>query len=125
VHENAAVINFSGSSETMALFMLQQMTAAYGYVWFLPAFFTDRWWDTDRHRATSSTQNVPCTSAEMLSAIEGHFILTPGFLGEKNSQIVGNCTVENWVKAYVERLTPLVSDIRHFICIIIVINVDV
>jgi len=89
------------------------MTAEYGYVWFLPAWFTERWWDTDKHNAAFPTEKVLCTSTEMLSAIQGHFILTTAFLGEENSPIVGNCTVRNWLDAYLEHLQALVSFKRH------------
>jgi len=93
------------------------MTAEYGYVWFLPPWFTDRWWDTDKHNAAFPKEKVPCTSAEMLSAIQGHFILTTAFLGEENSRIVGNCTVGNWLEAYLEHLQALVSISRHCISV--------
>ena len=93
------------------------MTAEYGYVWFLPAWFTERWWDTDKHNTAFPTEKVPCTSMEMLSAIQGHFILTTAFLGEENSQIVGNCTVRNWLEAYLEHLQALVSVSTHSLCI--------
>ena len=91
------------------MLVLQGMTAEHGYVWFLPAWFTEQWWDTDKHNAAFPMEKVPCTSAEMLSAVQGHFVLTTAFLGEENSQIVGNCTVRNWLEAYLEHLQALVS----------------
>ena len=78
-------------------------------MWFLPALFTEQWWDTDKHNAAVPKQKVPCTSAEMLSAVQGHFILKTAFVGEENSQIVGNCTVRNWWEAYLEHLQALVG----------------
>jgi len=98
------------------------MTAEYGYVWFLPAWFTERWWDTDKHNAAFPTEKVPCTSMEMLSAIQGHFILTTAFLGEENSQIVGNCTVRNWLEAYLEHLQALVGVSRHSVCVCVCVT---
>jgi len=95
------------------------MTAEYGYVWFLPAWFTEQWWDTDKHNAAFPNEKVPCTSSEMLLAVQGHFILTTAFLGEENSQIVGNCTVRNWLEAYLEHVQALVGDSKHnasFLC---------
>jgi len=90
------------------------MTSEYGYVWFLPPWFTERWWNTDRLNAAEwATEKVPCTSAQMLSAVQGHFILTPAYLGEKNSQIVGNCTVHDWMEAYLEHIQALVSISRQ------------
>jgi len=112
-YKSAAIVNIDGLAKTVILFLLQQMTAEYGYVWFFPAWFTERWWDTDKHNAAFPNEKVPCTSAEMLSAIQGHFILTTAFLGEENSQIVGNCTVRNWLEAYLEHLQALVGVSRH------------
>jgi len=87
------------------------MTAEHGYVWLLPGWFTERWWDTDtdRHNGAFPSRRVPCSSAEMLSAIQGHFVLMTAYLGEKNSHIVGNCTVETWLDTYLEHLQTLVS----------------
>jgi len=96
-------------ARTLIVVLLQRMTAEYGYVWFLPPWFTERWWNTDKHNAAFASQKVPCTSAEMLSAVQGHFILATAYLGEENSQIVGNCTVRNWVEAYEEHIQALVS----------------
>ena len=90
------------------------MMAEHGYVWFLPAWFTEQWWDTDKHNAAFPAQKVPCTSAEMLSAVQGHFVLTTAYLGEENSEIVGNCTVRNWLEAYIEHLEALVSFVILF-----------
>ena len=90
------------------------MTAEHGYVWFLPAWFTEQWWDTDKHNAAFPAEKVPCTSAEMLSAVQGHFVLTTAYLGEENSEIVGNCTVRNWLEAYIEHLQALVSFVILF-----------
>jgi len=106
---NVLLVSTLMVSVNMGLFLLQKMTAEHGYVWFLPAWFTERWWDTDKLSAAFPSEKVPCTSAEMLSAIQGHFILTTDYLGEENSQIVGNCTVRNWLEAYLERLQALVS----------------
>jgi len=87
------------------------MTADHGYVWFLPAWFTEQWWDTDKHNAAFPNEKVPCSTAQMLSAVQGHFVLTTAFLGEENSHIVGNCTVRYWLEAYLEHLQALVSNV--------------
>jgi len=115
--KSAAIVNADGFCETVSSFLLQQMTAEYGYVWFLPYWFTKRWWDTDKHNAAYPTERVPCTSTEMLSAIQGHFILKTDSLGELNSQIVGNCTVRNWIEAYLEHLQALVSVCKNSVYI--------
>ena len=101
-------------AKALIVVLLQRMTPEYGYVWFLPPWFTKRWWNTDI--PAFPTEEVPCTSAEMLLAVQGHFILSTAYLGDESSQIVGNCTVANWVEAYEEHVQALVSSgSRHFV----------
>ena len=89
---------------------MQGMTAYNDYVWFLPAWFTQQWWDTDRYNNGQYTSEVvPCTSAEMLRAVQSHFFLNTAFLGPEESHIVGNRTVRSWFTAYLERMNDLVS----------------
>ena len=102
---------------TAVVKLVQQMTAVNGYVWFLPAWFTERWWDTDKHSAAFPSETVPCTSVEMLSAVQGHFVLKTSFLGEENSQIVGNRTVRTWLESYFEHLKALVGISMHIIVV--------
>ena len=59
-----------------SLFYVQKMTAYEGYVWFMPAWFTERWWDTDSFNSQKNNsgilnENVPCSTEEMLKAIQG------------------------------------------------------
>ena len=89
---------------------MQGMTGAEGYVWFLPYWFTQQWWDTDRHNeGQQDAERVSCTSLEMLSAVQSHFYLNTAFLGPENSYIVGNTTVGGWFTSYLERMEELVS----------------
>jgi hypothetical protein len=85
------------------------MTSAEGYVWFLPGWFTRHWWDTSRYGIGYDGDSVPCTSAEMLAAVQSHFYLHTAYLGPESSTIVGNTTVSDWYNAYNERISALVS----------------
>jgi hypothetical protein len=88
---------------------VQGMTAAEGYVWFLPGWFTRHWWDTSRYGIGYDGDGVPCTSSEMLSAVQSHFFLNTAYLGPESSYIVGNTTVSDWYNAYNDRLSRLVG----------------
>ena len=50
----------------MRCVFLQQMTAAQGYVWFLPGWYTQKWWDTDTINEKMINARIECTSEEML-----------------------------------------------------------
>ena len=92
----------------------QSMTAYEGYQWFLPTWFTPRWWDTDFFNGEGQanmifTSPVPCTTRQMRRAIDGHMSLTNAFFGPEESHIVGNLTVAQWKDAYLERLNTTVG----------------
>jgi hypothetical protein len=42
------------------------MTAKEGYVWFLPLWFIDDWYDTDNYNLVSGKEPVPCNTSEMI-----------------------------------------------------------
>ena len=84
------------------------MTAWQGYVWFLPTWFTHQWWHTDRYNAQFG-ERVPCTTAQMMHAMQGYFSLNTAYLGPGESRIVGNRTVNQWLHAYQQRLERRVS----------------
>jgi len=42
-----------------------KMTAQEGYVWFLPLWLAPNWYDTDHYNAHNS-ENVPCSTAQMI-----------------------------------------------------------
>ena len=86
------------------------MVAKNGYVWILPAWFTEHWWMTDKFNMYSHFQDkVPCSSAEMLEAVQGHFFLNTAYLGERGVTIVGNCTVDQWFEQYKQRMNDVVN----------------
>jgi len=91
------------------MFLTQGMTALNGYVWFLPTWFTRHWWHTDKYNRVFNEQ-VPCSSAEMIDAVQGTFSLNTAFIGRPESHIVGNCTVQAWLNAYIKRIEGQVSE---------------
>ena len=42
------------------------MTAAEGYVWFLPGWYTPKWWDTDSINKKKIDETISCSSEQML-----------------------------------------------------------
>ncbi len=80
------------------VFGLQGMTASNQYVWFLPAWFTHRWWDID---TASVYASLPCTTSDMLEVVQGYFYLSNSVYGPHDSHIVGNMTVKEWHDNYI------------------------
>ena len=105
------------------------MTARDGYHWFLPGWHTLYWWDTDHFNKVTQNpgytmkENIPCTTAQMDIAIEGHMTLRNAFFGPENSHIVGNMTVKEWNRTYTALVRKLVScDIFHIFIIMLCIK---
>uniref|UniRef100_A0A1B6MU76 receptor protein-tyrosine kinase n=1 Tax=Graphocephala atropunctata TaxID=36148 RepID=A0A1B6MU76_9HEMI len=74
-----------------------QMTAYQSYVWFLPAWLAPDWYDTDRYnKGADSSEVVPCSTAEMLEAINGHLSLTHAAWAHDNAIMQTNETVGEW-----------------------------
>ena len=99
------------------------MIQANGYVWFLPGWFKDRWFDLDylRQGKNEMGQNLPanCTTAKMMEALvtkilqrirlicnkytfftitfqDGAFCLMHNNYGNDTSMTVGGDTVAQW-----------------------------
>lgn len=82
-----------------------RMTAVNGYVWFLPSWFPPEWYDTDEmNRKNNATENVPCTTEEMVKAINGHMSLSYKFYGDDDRIMQENITVRQWKEHYTENL---------------------
>ena len=99
------------------------MTALDGYQWFLPVWFTKRWWDTDYFNDEVNSlysgfmvENVPCTTAQMARAIQGHIFLQSAYFGPDDLLIAGNITVQRWKEVYTERLKRLAAKLRPKVC---------
>lgn len=78
----------------------QRMTAHEGYVWFLPSlWYTFGWWQVHH-----DTTDIPCTTQQMLYAIDGHFILSKTFADSDQTAVMGNFTVGMFKKLYAEKV---------------------
>lgn len=75
------------------------MTAASGYVWFLPVYVAMKMSDTGMENISKE-----CTEIEVKSAMEGHFALSYSSFGEQTDVIdEGKETVEQWKEEYLMR----------------------
>lgn len=84
-----------------------KMTAAEGYVWFLPGMFGFDWHDT-KHYNEYSQESVNCTSEELRAAIKGYFSLSHAFFDSDSKFIIGDMTVATWKSEYSKRLKQFV-----------------
>ncbi|XP_076448850.1 uncharacterized protein LOC143285448 [Babylonia areolata] len=88
----------------------QRMTAHEGYVWFLPSWYAPDWWDVDFFNSPPSPsdprpqEHVPCTTEELLYAIEGHMIVSKIFTDEEDLEVAGGITIRQYKKMYAERI---------------------
>ena len=90
-----------------------EMTQSEGYVWFLPGWFKEGWYDIDRLRNetdqneehTSSFEEVRmtalkhlpnCSTAELLKALDGALSLVHNNYAPDSQMTVGNITVAKW-----------------------------
>ena len=90
------------------------MTQAHGYVWFIPGWYREGWYDLDlmargeqgnSELSTSSDEGVRltalkqlpnCTTQQMLSALDGALSLVHNNYAPNTSRTVGNITVAEW-----------------------------
>jgi hypothetical protein len=118
-----------------------KMTQKQGYVWFLPGWFDDKWYDIDRLRkASRKKQSDPpvisndkyglyegtinmfdetevgdlpsCSTNEMVFALNGHFSLVHAHFASDESVIEGNKTVLEWKKEVKKRLIKTKEEYR-------------
>ena len=98
------------------------MTQAQGYVWFIPGWYKEGWYNLDlmkeeKHRnsdlSTSSDEGVTltalkqlpnCTTQQMLTALDGALSLVHNNYAPNTSRTVGNITVSEWKAKLEERL---------------------
>ncbi|GFR05086.1 insulin-like peptide receptor [Trichonephila clavata] len=77
------------------------MTAANGYVWFLPLWFSSNWYDTDKfNSAIPENERISCTTKEMVSAINGHMSLAYKFYADADSIMQEGQRVGDWLNEY-------------------------
>ncbi|KAK3086705.1 hypothetical protein FSP39_022204 [Pinctada imbricata] len=84
----------------------QRMTAHEGYVWFLPSWYSNNWWDVDLHN--KQTQNkedmIPCTTPMMKYAIDGHFMLSKTLYESPKTLVIGNITIGQFKVRYAKKV---------------------
>jgi len=89
-----------------------RMTQEQGYVWFLPGWYKEGWYDLDNLKEKQSPQEnntnddeeeltalkypPDCSTAEMLVALDGALSLVHNNYAPDNSFTVGNITVGEW-----------------------------
>lgn len=76
-----------------------EMTAYHSYVWFLPAWLSPDWYDTNFYNEKRN-ESVPCTTAEMIKAINGYFSLTHAAYASPDNIMQENKTVSQWKEEF-------------------------
>lgn len=72
------------------------MTAAHGYVWFLPMWLNPSF----THVNLNSNLTVDCTKEEIIEALNGHFSLSHSPFADNTSLMQENITVSDWRNNY-------------------------
>ncbi|KAK8378937.1 hypothetical protein O3P69_009579 [Scylla paramamosain] len=75
------------------------MTAEYGYVWFLPRWFNTNWYNTSIYSG-KDRKRLPCTTTQMLEAIDRHMSLGFAYYAPDNATSYENLTVAEWREEY-------------------------
>ncbi|XP_075213197.1 uncharacterized protein LOC142319607 isoform X2 [Lycorma delicatula] len=100
----ADVYNGTLARDTMCQAYRLSMTAAKGYVWFLPLWLTPEWYNTDYYNSAFN-ESINCSTKEMIQAINGHLGLTFAHYAPDDMIMEENITVGEWKKEYEKRLT--------------------
>ena len=110
-----------------------KMTQAQGYVWFLPGWFKDHWYDIDALRAKealnedhtsndeqqedikmTALKHLPnCSTHELLRALDGALALVHNNYGSDDTVTVGNFTVGEWKEKLDAKLTNFYEKSRR------------
>ncbi|XP_069698476.1 uncharacterized protein [Periplaneta americana] len=85
--------------DVMCQAYLLKMTAREGYVWFLPLWLAPDWYNTDYYNEHHSEQ-VSCTTTQMIEAINGHLALTHAYFAPDSELMQENITVGQWREKY-------------------------
>lgn len=110
----ADVYDSAARSVMCAAYQLK-MTAAEGYVWFLPQWLHGQWYDTDKlyAKGAKDAERVECTTSEMIEAINGHLSLAHSYFAPDEEIMQENITVGDWIKKY-HKNTPKPSHYGGF-----------
>lgn len=76
----------------------QKMTSYQGYQWFLPAWLSNNWFDTDYFN--SQGESIPCSTEQMIKAIDGHITLAYTFYADPQTVMQEGKTIQEWKSAY-------------------------
>ncbi|KAH3769941.1 hypothetical protein DPMN_171220 [Dreissena polymorpha] len=88
----------------------QRMTAHEGYVWFLPSWYSEDWWDVDYYNSrphpgdSRPQEHIPCTTNNMEYAIDGHFVLQKTYTDPDNTTVVGGINISHYKMMYAQRV---------------------
>ncbi|XP_064467335.1 atrial natriuretic peptide receptor 2-like [Ornithodoros turicata] len=77
----------------------QGMTGFQGYQWFLPHWLSSDWYETTEYNKKMN-ETVPCTTAEMRDAVQGHMILGTQYYADDDAIMQENKTVREWRALY-------------------------
>ncbi|KAM7283532.1 atrial natriuretic peptide receptor 2 [Ixodes scapularis] len=85
--------------------LIQGMTGAHGYQWFLPTWlaqqeYRDRQWYNTEHYNKYHNESVNCTVSQMRKALEGYMSLHPKSYADDNAIMQENRTVGDWKALY-------------------------
>ncbi|KAK7078148.1 hypothetical protein SK128_007038 [Halocaridina rubra] len=72
------------------------MTAKYNYVWFLPRWFDENWYEIQPN------DNLPCNNSMMLEAIDRHMSLGYAYYAPLDSYFHEGITVQEWQEEYID-----------------------
>lgn len=76
-----------------------KMTSVQGYVWFLPPWLRNDWYDTDSYN-NKTEENTPCSTAEMKEAINGYLSISHATYASNDSYMQEGITVQEWRNNY-------------------------
>ncbi|KAF2362436.1 Receptor ligand binding region [Trinorchestia longiramus] len=81
----------------MCLAYHHEMTARHGYVWFLPQWYSENWFN----KTEKGDESLPeCTYEQMMDALDGHMSLSYQYFGDDNQTMQTNKTVGEWHTQY-------------------------
>ncbi|XP_057666874.1 uncharacterized protein LOC130900347 [Diorhabda carinulata] len=86
-----------------------EMTAKEGYVWFLPVWLNNVWYDTD---INNNTEKINCSTAEMIEAANGYFSLAHAYYGPDDAVMQENITIGEW-KKLVHKSKPQIANSEY------------
>jgi len=96
------------------------MTAHEGYVWFLPSWYSDDWWDVDYYNSAPShgdnrpQEHIPCNTENMEYAIDGHFLLQKTFSDPETTKVIGGIKIRDYKMQYAQRVGKAVIHFTVF-----------